>query len=360
MRVTYAHLDQQALALQLLQEGLKDFFFKLLLALRGDVDQTREILEDMAQQTGQFGPDDIDELFRELENDGVIEGRPGQSELTDAGNRALREFFLHSLYEDLDPSERGQHRTPYEGGPGEATGETRPYVFGDDRDTIDFNRSIFNTLRRGAEAQMLEDDLEVQEREYQTAVATVLMIDVSHSMILYGEDRMTPAKEAAIILTELIRTKYPKDSIEIVTFGDDAKVIQPDALPKLDAGPYHTNTKAGLELACDLLRRRRTQNKQIVMITDGKPSCVRIGAKLYKNPFGIDPRVATMTMNAAAECRRRGITVSTFMIAQDPYLVNFVEEMTEMCRGRACFVTADQLGKSIFLDFVKHRRRRQR
>ncbi|MGB0838741.1 MAG: vWA domain-containing protein, partial [Chitinophagales bacterium] len=205
-----------------------------------------------------------------------------------------------------------------------------------------------------------EDNLEVQEREYKTQNSTVLMIDISHSMILYGEDRITPAKKVAMALAELITTKYPKDTLDILVFGNDAWQIQIKDLPYLKVGPYHTNTVAGLELAMDLLRRKKTPNKQIFMITDGKPTCLKIGAQYYKNSFGLDDKILNKTLNLAGRCRKLKIPITTFMIASDPYLQKFVRDFTKVNNGRAFYSSLDNLGEFIFEDYERNRKGRTR
>ena len=183
------------------------------------------------------------------------------------------------------------------------------------------------------------------------------MIDISHSMILYGEDRITPAKKVAMALAELIKVKYPKDTLDIIVFGNDAWPIEVKDLPYLQVGPYHTNTCAGLELAMDILRRRKNSNKQIFMITDGKPTCLKEGTKYYKNSFGLDRKVINKTLNMAAQCRRLKIPITTFMIAKDPYLQQFVQEFTKTNNGRAFYTSLTGLGEYIFEDFERNRRK---
>jgi uncharacterized protein with von Willebrand factor type A (vWA) domain len=204
---------------------------------------------------------------------------------------------------------------------------------------------------------MTERDLEVEEMDYKTLTSTVLMIDISHSMILYGEDRITPAKKVAMALAELIRTKYPKDTLDIVVFGNDAWPITLQDLPYLQVGPYHTNTYAGLELATDLLRRRKTHNKQIFMITDGKPTCLKEGTRYYKNSIGLDRKVVNKTLNMAAQCKRLKIPITTFMIAKDPYLQQFVRKFTETNGGKAFYSSLNGLGEYIFEDYIRNRRK---
>ena len=184
------------------------------------------------------------------------------------------------------------------------------------------------------------------------------MIDISHSMILYGEDRITPAKKVAMALAELIKTRYPKDTLDIIVFGNDAWQIEIKDLPYLQVGPYHTNTVAGLELAMDLLRRRKNPNKQIFMITDGKPTCLKVGIKYYKNAFGIDSKILAETLKLAAQCRKLKIPVTTFMIATDPYLKEFVKEFTKVNNGNAYYSSLKGLGDLIFEDYRRNRTKR--
>ncbi len=202
---------------------------------------------------------------------------------------------------------------------------------------------------------MTEEDLEVVENEFKAQTSTVLMIDISHSMILYGEDRITPAKKVAMALAELITKKYPKDTLDILVFGDDAWQIEIKDLPYLSVGPYHTNTVAGLELAMGILRRRKNTNKQIFMITDGKPTCIKQGIKYYKNAFGLDQKILNKTLDLAVQLRKIKIPVTTFMIATDPYLKAFVREFTKANNGNAYYSSLQGLGNLVFEDFKKNR-----
>ena len=205
---------------------------------------------------------------------------------------------------------------------------------------------------------LTQDDLEVVDNEFKTQTSTVLMIDISHSMILYGEDRITPAKKVAMALSELITTKYPRDTLDIIVFGNDAWQIQIKDLPYLKVGPYHTNTVAGLELAMDLLRRKKNKNKQIFMITDGKPTCIKKGIKYYKNSFGLDRKILRKTLNLAIQCRKLQIPITTFMIASDPYLQRFVREFTQANNGNAYYSSLKGLGNLVFEDFRRNRRKK--
>ena len=224
---------------------------------------------------------------------------------------------------------------------------------------IDFTESIRNAqINRGIENfSMQEDDLQIRESDFKTQTSTVLMIDISHSMILYGEDRITPAKKVALALAELITKKYPKDTLDILVFGDDAWQIEIKDLPYIQVGPYHTNTVAGLELAMDILRRRKNSNKQIFMITDGKPTCIKQGIKYYKNSFGLDTKILNQTLNLAAQLRKIKIPVTTFMIATDPYLKAFVREFTKANNGNAYYSSLQGLGNLVFEDFKRNRRK---
>jgi uncharacterized protein with von Willebrand factor type A (vWA) domain len=189
-------------------------------------------------------------------------------------------------------------------------------------------------------------------------MSTVLMIDISHSMILYGEDRITPAKKVAMALSEYITTRFPKDTLDILVFGNDAWTIEIKDLPYLQVGPYHTNTVAGLQLAMDILRKRRSTNKQIFMITDGKPTCIKKGKKYYQNSFGLDRTIVSRTLNLAQSCRKMDIPITTFMIARDPYLMNFVDQFTKANQGKAFYSSLDGLGSFVFRDYKNNKSRK--
>ncbi|MFT6486435.1 MAG: hypothetical protein ACJAWN_003173, partial [Neolewinella sp.] len=206
--------------------------------------------------------------------------------------------------------------------------------------------------------KLTQDDLEVYETHYQAQMSTVLMIDISHSMILYGEDRITPAKKVAMALSEYITTRFPKDTLDIIVFGNDAWEVQIKDLPYLQVGPYHTNTVAGLELAMDILRRRRNPNKQIFMITDGKPTCIKRGKRYIKNSAGLDRTIVNRTLNLAGRLRKLAIPVTTFMIAKDPYLVQFVQKFTETNGGKAYYSGLQGLGDFVFRDYKSNKNKR--
>jgi uncharacterized protein with von Willebrand factor type A (vWA) domain len=342
---------------------LLSLFRQLLVIFDGDVEQSLDALEDVGERYSlwreDFGPEDFRKLIQQRGE--VRRGTAGQLELTRKGERALRSQMLHDVFAKLAAKGRGDHRTPHSGGAGEPTDETRPYQFGDTTDLLDVGRTLANWLgRSGGEGGLQEQDLEVREREFLTSCATVLLIDISHSMTLYGEDRITPAKRVALALAELITSKFKKDTIDVVLFGDEATVVPLTRLPYISNGPFHTNTRAGLITAQELLKRRKAANKQIIMITDGKPSCIHEDGQLYKNPYGLDRKVVAKTLDEAARCRRKHIPITTFMLTADPYLRGFVEEFTEVNRGRAYFAESARLEGFVLVDFLRNRRRKVR
>jgi Ca-activated chloride channel family protein len=235
---------------------------------------------------------------------------------------------------------------------------SKPYEFGDTLN-IDVNATLKSAISReglGVPLNLEYSDLMVHQNEYQSSCATVLMLDCSHSMILYGEDRFTPAKRVSLALTHLIRTQYPGDSIRVVLFHDSAEEIPISALASAQVGPYHTNTREGLRLARRILMSQRKDMRQIIMITDGKPSAMTLeDGRIYKNPMGLDPRIIEETIREVAECRRSQIMINTFMLADDYYLVEFVKKVTEICSGKAYFTTTMTLGEYILMDFLKKR-----
>ena len=272
---------------------------------------------------------------------------------------ALRKKALEDIFGQLKKAKRGNHSTKHTGRGDERTSELRPFEFGDTIDSMAISESLKNAqINHGIDDFMLtQEDLEIRETHDQSQSSTVLMIDISHSMILYGEDRITPAKKVAMALSELIITQYPKDTLDILVFGNDAWTIEIKDLPYLKVGPYHTNTVAGLELAMKILRKRRNPNKQIFMITDGKPTCIKKGKRYYKNSFGLDKMILNRTLSLALKCRKTNIPITTFMIARDPYLVRFVDQFTKTNNGKAFYSSLDGLGEFIFLDYKNNKRR---
>lgn len=346
-----------------LQRSLRRIFSWLLIQHDGDVEDALEHLEMIAEHHGLFRDGyGMDEFRRDLEKDRIIAGAPGERKLTPRGERFVRADSLDQIFGSLKRGGGGDHAVPHAGDSGEPLSETRPYSFGDEVHDIDYRRSMTNALLRDPASgfRMREDDLEVREREKFVSAATVLMLDISHSMILYGEDRITPAKRVALALVELIQSRYPKDALHVVLFGDDAREIPLKELPYSGVGPYHTNTHAGLQLARHILMRKKHSNRQIFMITDGKPTALMERGELYLNPFGLDRKIVRRTLNEAAECRRYGIPITTFMLAREPMLVNFVQQLTEVNRGRAYFSSLTDLEQKVFVDFIQNRTRRVR
>jgi Ca-activated chloride channel family protein len=342
-------------------ESLRRLFFQLLLRTDGDVEQALRWMDELRDR-GYLPEDwDLDAFRKMLEEESLVTRGEGGRKLTRKGERAIRRESLDLIFSRLSQGGPGEHRTSHTGQGGERLSETRAYRFGDNLSDLDHPGTVRNALRRGIDdIAITEDDFEVFETEHKTSVATVLLLDVSHSMVLYGEDRMTPAKTVALALAELIMTRYPKDSLDMVLFGDDARQVPLEELPYTGAGPFHTNTKAGLRLAQQILRRKKHAQKQIFMITDGKPSCIWEEGRLFKNPFGLDEKIVNRTLDEAVLCRRRGIPITTFMVAEDPWLVDFVENLTRHNHGRAYFTGLDELGGYVFQDFVRNRRRRVR
>jgi uncharacterized protein with von Willebrand factor type A (vWA) domain len=307
---------------------------------------------------------DLDAFADRLEKEEIVRREGGGRRLTAKGERGIRRSSLEAIFGGLRGSGPGEHPTPNEGiGGREPLPERRGYEFGDDVSTIDFPDSIKNVVRRthGTDLLPFEEDLSVAETEENTSCATAILIDVSHSMVLYGEDRITPAKQVALALSELILTKFAKDSLDVILFGDEAQRVEVRALPYIDAGPYHTNTQEALRFARRILEKRRQANKQIFLVTDGKPTVVRLAdGKLYRNVFGLDPIIVARTLDEAVMCRRRRIVITTFMVASDPYLQKFVTDLTERNRGRAYFTSPDRLGSYLLHDFIQNRRKKVR
>lgn len=346
-------------------ERLSDLFMELLNYTNGDAAEALNWLTQLDRKLG-LSTDDygIGDFIEDLKEQGYIKENEqnGSFEITGKTEQTIRKRSLDEIFGKLKKSRRGNHHIFKSGQGDEINPETRPYEFGDALEAIDFTGSLKNSfINQGIEQfNMREDDLEIYEMDFKTQTSTVLMIDISHSMILYGEDRITPAKKVAMALSELITTRYPKDTLDIVVFGNDAWQIEMKDLPYLTVGPYHTNTVAGLELAMDLLRKRKNPNKQIFMITDGKPTCLKIGNKYYKNSFGIDSKILNRTLNLAGQLRRIKIPVITFMIANDPYLQSFVRNFTEVNNGKAFYSSLDGLGHFIFEDYERNKRKRMK
>ncbi len=340
---------------------LMEIYRNLLLQTGGDVEEALRWMEHFGQQYGfftdKFGIEDFKKM---LEQSGEVERTPQGFTVTPRGEKRIRQDSLNEIFSTLQAGGAGDHRTPQAGAGGERLSETRAWRFGDDLANLDPLGTLSNAVKNHGidELSIGEDDLEIFEQEHLSACATVLMVDISHSMILYGEDRITPAKKIALALAHLIETRYPKDTLDVVLFGDEAVRVPLKQLMKIQAGPFHTNTKAGLELARRLLESRKGVNKQVFMITDGKPSCIRENGRLYKNPFGLDPKNVNRTLEEASFCRRKRVTITTFMLATDPPLLEFVRKLTELNHGRIYEADPENLGAYVFRDFVRNRRKR--
>lgn len=343
-------------------EQLLDLFLQLLTYTSGDAGEALSWMNELDKQyqltDGEYGMGDF---IDDLKEKGYLteENQRGEIKITPKTEQGIRKKSLEDIFGKLKKTKQGDHRTHKPGQGDETNPETRPFRFGDMLEQIDFTESIRNAqINHGIDGfHIQEDDLSIKETDFKSQTSTVLMIDISHSMILYGEDRITPAKKVAMALSELITTRYPKDTLDIVVFGNDAWPVEIKDLPYLQVGPYHTNTVAGLELAMDILRKRKNPNKQIFMITDGKPTCLKIGKRYYKNSFGLDRKVTSRCMNLAAQCKKLKIPITTFMIATDPYLQRFVQEFTETNNGKAFFASLDKLGAFIFRDFESGKRK---
>lgn len=328
----------------------------------GDVDEAMEWMRHLQREGYLDESIDLDAFFAALEEERMLErNADGELSLTLGADRQIRRSAFEEVFSGLRKGGPGYHPIPSSGEGVEAQPETRPYRFGDDIQGLDAVRSFQNALQRTqGELTLAEEDLEVHETEHLTACATVVAIDVSHSMILYGEDRITPAKTVALALTELITTRYPKDHLGVILFGDRAHEVPLQEIPRISAGPFHTNTREALQLARSLLMRRKQPNRQIILITDGKPSALTENGQVYKNPFGLDLKIVNKTLEEADQCRRQKIVITTFMLATDPTLTNFVDQLTRRNRGRAYFASTDNLSEFVLADYLKNRRKRVR
>ena len=347
-------------------------FKELLTHTSGDIEEAFEWLNTLDAEYNIFNDNyNLEDFEEDLNKRGYIKkdnstdklksgnGKGnGKNILTAKLESALRDYALNQVFGKLKKSGLGNHSTSKVGIGDERDGENRSFQFGDDLTTVNMTESLKNAqINNGiSDLRLTENDLIVEETKHKAQMSTVLMIDISHSMILYGEDRITPAKKVAMALVELIHRKYPKDSIDIIVFGNEAWPIKVKDLPYLKVGPYHTNTVAGLELAMDILRRKRNTNKQIFMITDGKPSCIKLpSGEFYKNSNGLDDMIVSKCLNKAAQARKLKIPITTFMIAQDPYLRQFVELFTAQNQGKAFLTGLSGLGEMIFEDYEKNR-----
>ncbi len=343
-----------------------------------DNEHMREMMERLEKLSPEQMQKLLDNLVQKMIDEGQItieqpsEQQPGAAgaangpdskvrfEVTDKSLDFLGFKTLKDLLGSLGKSSFGRHDTRDLATGIEASGSSKQYEFGDTLN-LDISETLFSAIRReGAKVpiEMEYGDLHVHQCEYQSSCATVLMLDCSHSMILYGEDRFTPAKKVALALAHLIRTQYPGDSLRCVLFHDSAEELAISQLARVQVGPYYTNTRDGLILAQRLLAQEKKDMRQIVMITDGKPSCLTLeDGRVYKNAFGLDPLVISKTLEEVNRCKKQGILINTFMLASDYGLVNFVQKVTEICRGKAYFTTPYTLGQYLLMDYMNRKTR---
>jgi len=385
----------QALSEYLLDSGFNDPYARFQ-QLDQNLDDLREALRrilqsgeflngEMQQQIDQMAADGtldefIDKLIERMQQEDYIsymrqqnqegQAQPGgqvgnvqgevRFEVTDKSLDFLGYKALRDLLGSLGKSSFGRHDTRHWATGVEVSGGSQRYQFGDTLN-LDINATLSSAIQRegiGLPLNLEYDDLHVHQCEYQSSCATVVMLDCSHSMILYGEDRFTPAKRVAMALSHLIRTQYPGDSLSLVLFHDSAEEIPVSQLARVKVGPYYTNTREGLRVAQRILSRQRKDMKQIVMITDGKPSALTLpDGRIYKNAYGLDPLVVSETLEEVSRCKRAGVMINTFMLASDFGLVQFVHKVSEMCRGKAYFTTPDTLGEYLLHDYISHKSR---
>jgi Ca-activated chloride channel family protein len=328
--------------------------------LQSELGRTVRELAQRLEREGFLRPGEGQEPGTAAEGGAGGAGDPGRStfELTDKAIDFLGYRTLKDVLGASGAASVGAHDTERQTTGVETTGESKPYAFGDALN-LDVAQTFKNAAARGLEDGRLrleEDDLVVAQAEYQSSCATVVMLDCSHSMILYGEDRFTPAKRVALALAHMIRTQYRGDTIRFVLFHDSAEEVPLTRLAQSQVGPYHTNTAEGLRLAQRLLARQHKDMKQIVMITDGKPSAITLpGGRIYKNAYGLDPLVLGETLREVGSCRRQGIQVNTFMLAREPELIAFVQRVSAMTRGKAYFTTPATVGRYVLQDFQARR-----
>ena len=361
-------------------QNMDDSMESLRESIRQALESGELLDEDAQEQFDQLEEPQVEELIDKIiqrmkdeqylnaeEPQAPGEGEQGDSpadarfEVTDKGMDFLGYKALRDLLGPLGKSSLGRHDTRHEAAGVETNGSSKPYEFGDSLN-LDITTTLNNVFARegapdGSGILNLEySDLQVQQADYQSSCATVVLLDCSHSMILYGEDRFTPAKRVAMALAHLIRTQYPGDTIDLVLFHDSAEHIHLSQLPRVKVGPHYTNTREGLRVAQRILKSSGKDMKQIVMITDGKPSALTLDdGRIYKNAFGLDPLVISETLEEVSRCKRAGIMINTFMLAQDFQLVQFVQKVSAMCRGKAYFTTPQTLGNYLLMDFMSRR-----
>ncbi len=381
--------------LKALSEYLLDSGFRNPMMEFQDLDKTMEDLKEAlrrAMESGDLFDEQTQQKIDQLEADGKMDelldqimdrmeqenyiqqpgapfdqpgrGQAGEGEgearfeVTDKSLDFLGFNTLRDLLGSLGKSSVGRHDTRHFATGVEASGGTKPYEFGDVLN-LDTTATLTAAIAReglGTPLSLEYSDLQVHQSEYQSSCATVVMLDCSHSMILYGEDRFTPAKRVAMALSHLIRTQYPGDSLSLVLFHDSAEELPISQLPRVKVGPHYTNTREGLRLSRRILERQRKDMKQIIMITDGKPSALTLpDGRIYKNAFGLDPLVVSETLDEVNRCKRSNVMINTFMLASDFGLMQFVQKVTQMCRGKAYFTTPETLGEYLLMDYMQHK-----
>jgi Ca-activated chloride channel homolog len=366
----FQEIDEQSLdsLRQAIQQALEmgDFLDDALrerieqMQMDGTLDELIEKLIDRMQQEDLISVDQPDDRSRQSTTPGQTGDAQSQVrfEITDKGLDFLGYKTLRDLLGSLGRSSFGRHDTRDLATGIESSGASKHYEFGDVLN-LDITATLSSAIQRDGLHLPLNieySDLQVHQCEYQSSCATVVMLDCSHSMILYGEDRFTPAKKVAMALSQLIRTQYPGDSLSLVLFHDSAEELPLSQLARVKVGPYYTNTREGLRLAQRILQRQRKDMKQIIMITDGKPSALTLeDGRIYKNAFGLDPLVVSQTLEEVSRCKRAGILINTFMLASDYGLVQFVQKVTQMCRGKAYFTTPQTLGQYLLMDYMSRK-----
>jgi Ca-activated chloride channel family protein len=351
-------LEQALLNGEMFDEEMRDRLQQM--QMEGELEELIEKLIERMQQEDYISIDQPHDPSRQSSVGGQVGDAQQQAkfEITDKSLDFLGFKALRDLLGSLGKSSFGRHDTRDMATGIEASGASKPYEFGDTLN-LDITATLSSAIQReglGLPLNLEYRDLQVHQCEYQSSCATVLMLDCSHSMILYGEDRFTPAKKVAMALSQLIRTQYPGDSLSLVLFHDSAEEVPLSQLARVKVGPYYTNTREGLRLAQRILQRQRKDMKQIVMITDGKPSALTLeDGRIYKNAFGLDPLVVSQTLEEVSKCKRAGVLINTFMLASDYGLVQFVQKVTEMCRGKAYFTTPYTLGQYLLMDYMSRK-----
>ncbi len=351
-------LEQALLNGEMFDEEMRDRLQQM--QMDGEIEELIEKLIERMQQEDYISIDQPHDPAKQSSMGGQIGDAQQQAkfEITDKSLDFLGFKALRDLLGSLGKSSFGRHDTRDMATGIEASGASKQYEFGDSLN-LDITATLSSAIQReglGLPLNLEYRDLQVHQCEYQSSCATVLMLDCSHSMILYGEDRFTPAKKVAMALSQLIRTQYPGDSLSLVLFHDSAEEVPLSQLARVKVGPYYTNTREGLRMAPRILQRQRKDMKQIVMITDGKPSALTLeDGRIYKNAFGLDPLVVSQTLEEVSKCKRAGVLINTFMLASDYGLVQFVQKVTQMCRGKAYFTTPYTLGQYLLMDYMSRK-----